>query len=104
NVAVPIGYFEHALSICPNYHQCHAAALCNLARAHFIKCQNDHGSVELSSSILYYREALGLRHVGHPDRPGTLLHLSEVLLFYYGKLGLEEFPGEIMELVSEVQA
>jgi hypothetical protein len=33
-----------------------------------------------------------------------LLNLAEVLLYRYGKLGLEEFPGEIMEFASEVQA
>ena len=45
-----------------------------------------------------------MRHVGHPDRPGTLLHLAKVLLYRYGELGLEEFPGEIVEFASEVQA
>ena len=44
-----------------------------------------------------------MRHVGHPDRPGTLLHLAEVLLYSYGKLGLEDFPGEILQFASEVQ-
>jgi len=72
--------------------------------AHFINCQIDRGTAKLSTSISYYREALKLRHVGHPDRPVTLLHLAEVLLYHYGKLGIEEFPGEITELASEVQA
>ena len=44
-----------------------------------------------------------MRHVGHPDRPATLLHLTEVLLYSYGKRGLGDFPGEIMQFVSEVQ-
>ncbi|KAF8548780.1 hypothetical protein OG21DRAFT_1515937 [Imleria badia] len=104
NVAVAVEYFKRALSRCSNDHQCYAAALCNLARAHFIKCQIDRGSVELSTAISYYREALKLRRVGHPDRPGTLLHLAEVLLYRYGELGFQEFPGEIVELMSEVQA
>ena len=95
---------EHALSICPNIHQCRAAALCNLARAHFIDCLIDRAPLELSTSISYYREALQLRCVGHPDRPGTLLHLAEVLLYRYGKLGLGELPGEIMEFASEARA
>ncbi|KAF8549068.1 hypothetical protein OG21DRAFT_640320 [Imleria badia] len=103
NVAVSVGHFEHALSICPDGHRCYAAALCNLAMAHFINCQIDRGPVELSTAISYYREALKLRHVCHPDRPATLLHLAEVLLYRYGKLGFEDFPGEIMELTSEVQ-
>jgi len=34
----------------------------------------------------------------------TLLHLAEILLYQYGKLGIEEFPGEITELASEIQA
>ncbi|KAF8553280.1 hypothetical protein OG21DRAFT_1267504 [Imleria badia] len=104
SVAVSIGYFKHALLICPSDHRCHAVALCNLARVYFIKCQIDRESVGLMTSISYYREALGLRRVGHPDRPGTLLHLAEVLVYRYGKVGYEEFPGEIVELASEVQA
>ena len=44
-----------------------------------------------------------MRHVGHPDRPGTLLDLAEVLLHRYGKLGFEEFPGEIVEFASQVR-
>ena len=72
--------------------------------AHFINYWVDHGPLELSTSILCYREALELRHAGHPDRPGTLLHLAKVLLYRYGELGLEEFPGEIMEFASEIQA
>jgi len=72
--------------------------------AHFINCQIDRSTVKLSTSISHYREALRLRHVGHPDRPVTLLHLAEVRLYQYGKLGFEEIPGEIMKLASEVQA
>jgi tetratricopeptide (TPR) repeat protein len=71
--------------------------------SHFIDCRIDRGPTELSTCISYYREALELRLVGHPDRPATLLHLAEVLLYRYGKLGLEEFPGEIMEFASEVR-
>jgi len=71
--------------------------------AHFINYQIDRHTVNLSTSISYYREALELQHVGHPDRPVTLLHLAEVLLYQYGKLGFEEFPGEISKLTSEVQ-
>ena len=104
NVTASIGYFEHALSICPNDHHCYAAALCNLAMAHFINCRIDRGPTELSTSLSYCREALEMRRVGHPDRPGTLLLLTEVLLYRYGKLGVEEFPGEIMEFASEVHA
>ena len=72
--------------------------------AHFIKYRIDRGSMELSTSILHYRKALELRHAGHPDRPGTLLHLANVLLYRYGELGLEDFPGEIEKIASEVQA
>ncbi|KAF8549065.1 hypothetical protein OG21DRAFT_1488841 [Imleria badia] len=103
HVTASVGYFEHALSICPNDHRCYAVALCNLGRAHFIQCQINR-SMELSTTISYYREALELRPVGHPDRPGTLLRLAEVLLYCYGKVGFEEFPGEIVTLASEVQA
>ncbi|KAF8546152.1 hypothetical protein OG21DRAFT_1215477 [Imleria badia] len=104
NVAASVGYFERALSICPKEHLCYAAVLCNLARAHFIKCQIDGRPVELSTTISYYREALELRPVGHPDRPGTLLYLAEVLLYHCGNLGFDEFPGGIMALASEAQA
>jgi len=72
--------------------------------AHFINCQIDRGTAKLSTSISYYREALELRHAGHPDRPATLLHLVAVLLYQYGKLGFEEIPGEIVELASEALA
>ena len=72
--------------------------------AHFINCRIDRGPMELSTPISYYRKALELRHVGHPDRPATLLHLAKVLLCRYGELGFEEFPGEIMKFASEVQA
>ena len=72
--------------------------------AHFIDCRVDRGPVELSTPISYYRKALKLRRVGHPDRPATLLRLAKVLLYRYGELGLEEFPGEIMKFASEVQA
>ena len=33
-----------------------------------------------------------------------MLHLAEVLLYRYGKLGLEEFSGEITRFASEVRA
>ena len=72
--------------------------------AQFINCRIDRGPMELSTPISHYRKALELRYAGHPDRPGTMLHLAEVLLYHYGKLGCEEFPGEIIRLVSEVQA
>jgi tetratricopeptide (TPR) repeat protein len=72
--------------------------------AHFINCRIDRGPMDLSTPISYYRKALELRHVGHPDRSAMLLHLAKVLLYRYGELGLEEFSGEIMEFVSEVQA
>ena len=71
--------------------------------AHFIDCQIDRGTPKLSISVSYYREALELRHVGHPDRPVTMLHLAEVLLYQYGKLGFEEIPGEVTKLTSGVQ-
>ncbi|KAF8545967.1 hypothetical protein OG21DRAFT_1278881 [Imleria badia] len=101
-VAASVGHFKDALSRCPQGHKCYPAALCNLARAHFIQRQINR-SVELSTAISYYREALKLRPVGHPDRPGTLLLLADVLLYRYGKVGVEEFPEEIVALASEVQ-
>jgi tetratricopeptide (TPR) repeat protein len=72
--------------------------------AYFINCRIDRNPMDISTSISYYREALKLRHIGHPDRPATLLHLAEVLLYHYGKLELDKFAGEIMEFASEVQA
>lgn len=46
-----------------------------------------------------------LRPSGHPDRPATLLHLAQALLYHYEKQGSEEStPGEITKLASEVQA
>ncbi|KAF8549076.1 hypothetical protein OG21DRAFT_640744 [Imleria badia] len=103
NVVASVEYFQHALSSCSKDDGRYAAALCNLARAQFIQCQIDR-SVELSTTISYCREALELRPVGHPDRPGTLLLLADVLLYHRGKLGFEEFPREIVALASQVQA
>ncbi|KAF8415204.1 hypothetical protein L210DRAFT_103217 [Boletus edulis BED1] len=102
-IADAVRYFEHALATCPPGHRCYAAVLCNLAGAHFANCQIDYEPMRLSTSISCYRKALELRRDGHPDRPATSLHLAKVLLYHYGKLGYEEFPGEIMELASEVQ-
>ena len=38
-------------------------------------------TVVMELSISHYRKALELRHAGHPDRSGTLLHLANVLLY-----------------------
>ena len=97
-------YFEGALAACPPGHHCRPAALCNLARAYFIRCQTYDGATGLPILISYYQEALELRRVGHPDRPATLLHLAQVLLYRFGKLGAEESPSQITKLALEVSA
>ena len=43
DVTVYVGHFEDALSLGPNDNHCRAAALCNLAMAHFINCRIDRG-------------------------------------------------------------
>ena len=102
--ATSVAYFEKALAACPPDHHCRPAALCNLASAYFIRYQTYDEAMELSIPISYYQEALEFRHVGHPDRPATLLRLAKVLLYHFGKLGSEEFPSQITKLASEVLA
>lgn len=73
--------------------------------AHFANYQVEGASMDLSTSIWCYREALKLRHSDHPDRPATLLYLAQALLSHYERQGSEEStPGEITKLATEVQA
>ncbi|KAH0828722.1 hypothetical protein J3R83DRAFT_3133 [Lanmaoa asiatica] len=96
-----VACFERALHTCPAAHTCRAAALFNLAIALFVTSQA-HGT-SLDPAISHYREALGLRHSGHPDRPATLLHLSQALLHHYGATGHEASPeGELQKLIDEL--
>ncbi|KIJ65765.1 hypothetical protein HYDPIDRAFT_151374 [Hydnomerulius pinastri MD-312] len=99
-----VEHFELALSICPSDHECRAAALFNLATARFINCQV-HGTIsELDAAIASYRNALALRPAPFPDRPGTLLHLAQALLYRYGRLRCEgSVANEIEGLVTEVK-
>lgn len=87
-----IGYFAQALGAPPPEpdHQSDAVVLCNLAMAYFTNCQIDHVPVNLLTSVSYYRETLKFRCVGHPDRPATLLCLTQVLMYHCRKYGYEE--------------
>jgi hypothetical protein len=78
--------------------------LVNLAKAKFISYQLDPTSANFDESIQFCREALDLRHPGHPDRPATLLQLAQTLLFRYEKQGCNEpIADEIDALMTEPQ-
>ena len=73
--------------------------------AKFFHCQVTGAYADLQVSISLYREALDMYPAGHPDRPATLLHLAQVLLYLYGKYGYDEsVADEIQELVTEIQS
>ena len=76
----------------------------NLATAEFITYQS-HGTLDdFNRSISRYREALKLRPDDHPDRPMTLLHLAQVMLYHYGRVGCEPSTNdEFCELVDELK-
>ncbi|KAI6097704.1 hypothetical protein EDD16DRAFT_589551 [Pisolithus croceorrhizus] len=97
-----VQHFECAWRKCPSTHRCRAAVLVNLAKAKFIGYQADPTSANLDQLIPLYREALGLRLPGHPDRPATLLLLARALLICYEQQGCDEsIADEINELVSK---
>ncbi|KAI9573143.1 hypothetical protein HD554DRAFT_1148061 [Boletus coccyginus] len=95
--------FERALSKCPDGHPCRAAALFNLAKVEFFTYQSHGTSRDFDKSISHYQEALELRQGDHQDRPMTLLHLSQALLYHYGAVGDEaSTKGELRKFVDEL--
>ena len=92
-----IEHFTLALDLLPSDHECCAIALFNLAMAKFINCQV-HGTIsDLDVSIASYRGALALRPANHPDRPGTLLHLAQALLYRHWRLRCESSVADNIE-------
>ena len=95
-------YFQRALEQCGPDPTCRATALVNLATSRFIKCL-DYGTYsELEEPIRLYEEALELRSPGHPDRPATLLLLSQALLSRLGKEYDESTAAQIEPLLAEI--
>jgi len=102
NLASSVAHFEHALAMCPD--PCRAAALFNLAKVKFFTYQSLSKPDDFVESISRYREALELRDSGHQDRPMTLLHLFQALLYHYGTVGDEASTvGELRKLVEELK-
>ena len=97
-----IEHFTLALDLLPSAHGCRATALFNLAMARFINCQVDGTISDLDAAISSYREALALRPATRPDRPGTLLHLAQALLYRHWRLRCESSVTDKIEGV-EVQ-
>ena len=99
-----VQHFECAWRNCPLTHRCRAVVLVNLGQAKFVRHRIDPKSTDSDELVLLYRDALELRHPGHPDRPATLLQLAQTLLFRYEKQGCNEsVVDEIRELVTEPQ-
>ncbi|KAH0836404.1 hypothetical protein J3R83DRAFT_8004 [Lanmaoa asiatica] len=98
-----IAHFKRALDTCPDAHTCRAAALSNLATVALIMYQFYGTSPSFDRAIALYREALKLRCDGHPDRPTTLLRLSQVLLCHHGVTGYHvPIEAELRKLVNKV--
>ena len=96
-----IEQFECALDICPLDHPCHAAALSNLAKAKFICCQVDDIDPTFGAPLTLFRGALGVRPVGHPDRPSTLIRLAVVHSERFKKWQHEVDAAQIEALLHE---
>ena len=88
------------MDLLPSAHGCRAAALFNLATARFINYQVDGTISDLDAAIASYREALALRPATLPDRPGTLLHLAQALLYRHGRLQCESSVADKIEGVA----
>jgi len=103
-LASSVAHFQLALTKCPDEHPCRAAALFNLAKVEFFTYQSRGTSHDFDRSISHYQEALELRQGGYQDRPMTLLHLSQALLYHYGTVGDEaSTKGELLKLVDELK-
>ncbi|KIK44723.1 hypothetical protein CY34DRAFT_603078 [Suillus luteus UH-Slu-Lm8-n1] len=77
-----MNYFESVLDQCPVDHPDHAAALTNLACARLQGyIRKDFRGSYIVISLL--SDALALRPRGHPDRPISLYHLTEALIWRY---------------------
>ncbi|KAI6101854.1 hypothetical protein F5141DRAFT_1204630 [Pisolithus sp. B1] len=97
-----VQHFECAWSKCPLTHRCRAVVLVNFAKANFVRYQTEPTNANLNEVIDLYRQALGQRRPGHPDRPATLLQLAQILLFRYEKEGCDELiADEINKLMTE---
>ncbi|KAI9569442.1 CHAT domain-containing protein [Boletus coccyginus] len=88
--------FERALSICPLDDPCLAVAQSNLAMAKFILCQVEDTNASFEVPLGLYRNVLGVRPVGHLDRPSTLIQLAMMhfALFEKQRVGVEKARAE----------
>ncbi|KAG1802119.1 CHAT domain-containing protein [Suillus plorans] len=77
-----MNHFELVLDQCPVDHPDHAAALTNLAWARLQGyIRKDLQGIYITTTLLC--DALALRPRGHPDRPVSLYHLAEALIWRY---------------------
>ncbi|OAX36034.1 hypothetical protein K503DRAFT_331004 [Rhizopogon vinicolor AM-OR11-026] len=82
------------LDHCGSDHPDRAAALTNLADALTIHPHIEDSDTAIDAPISLYREALGLRQPGHPDRPLLLRKLGLALLYRYN---IRKNPADVME-------
>ena len=98
-----VSNFDNALSKCPEEHACYAAALFNLATAKFISYRS-YGTLDyFKDSTDHYRKALELRRDNRQDRPMTVLHLAQVLLYHSSTTGYDASNKELCEVLGELE-
>lgn len=68
----------------------------------FVAYRSHATSSDFDACTSLYREALKLRRGRHPDRPATLLHLSQALLYHYGVVGDGTSEGELQKHINEL--
>jgi catechol 2,3-dioxygenase-like lactoylglutathione lyase family enzyme len=57
---------------------------------------------DLEEAIIFYREALALHPIGHPDRSSSLSDLTKAVLARYKQLGRLEDLEEAITFYREV--
>ena len=95
-------YFQCALGQYDLDSDCRAIALFNLATSKFIRCLTYGTYSGLYEPINLYREALESRDCGHPDRPATLLLLTQALSAHLGLEYHESTATQIAHLLAEI--
>ena len=97
-----LGIFRRTLEQSKSNSSRYATALFNLATSKLIRCQTYGKYSEVNEPIEQYEQALDLRGPGHPDRPGTLLLLSQALLSHLGQEYNESVATRIQHLLKEI--
>ena len=97
-----LGIFRCTLEQSKSNPSRYATTLFNLATSKLIRCQTYGTYSEINGPIELYEQALDLRSPGHPDRPATLLLLSQALLSYLGQEYNESTATRIQHLLKEI--